>query len=108
MRRSTPRTSRFLKNLLSVSLPVLALFTVWQPHVAAQSRNAVKPDDRLVASGEYLSRAGDCVACHTMPEGRLFAGGRPMPTPFGTLYTSNITPDPETGSASGAPISSTT
>jgi len=51
----------------------------------------------LVAKGEYLARAGDCIACHTMPEGMLFAGGRPMPTPFGTLYTSNITPDPETG-----------
>jgi mono/diheme cytochrome c family protein len=32
-----------------------------------------------------------------MPEGKLFAGGRPMPTPFGTLYTTNVTPDPETG-----------
>jgi mono/diheme cytochrome c family protein len=51
----------------------------------------------VVATGEYLARAGDCVACHTAPEGKLFAGGRAMPTPFGTLYTSNITPDPETG-----------
>ncbi|HEY6979612.1 cytochrome c [Reyranella sp.] len=50
-----------------------------------------------VANGEYLARAGDCIACHTRPEGQLFAGGRPMPTPFGTLYTSNITPDNETG-----------
>src|SRR5215470_540242 len=47
--------------------------------------------------GEYLARAGDCIACHTAPEGRTFAGGRAMPTPFGTLYSSNITPDPETG-----------
>jgi mono/diheme cytochrome c family protein len=51
----------------------------------------------VVARGEYLARAGDCIACHTAPEGRLFAGGRAMPTPFGTLNTSNITPDPETG-----------
>ena len=51
----------------------------------------------LIAKGEYLARAGDCVACHTMPDGKLFAGGRAMPTPFGTLYTSNITPDDETG-----------
>jgi mono/diheme cytochrome c family protein len=50
-----------------------------------------------ILKGEYLARAGDCIACHTAPEGRLFAGGRAMPTPFGTLYTSNITPDPETG-----------
>jgi mono/diheme cytochrome c family protein len=51
----------------------------------------------LVARGEYLARAGDCIACHTAPEGRVFAGGRAMLTPFGTLYTSNITPDPQAG-----------
>ena len=51
----------------------------------------------VVARGEYLARAGDCIACHTAPEGRTFAGGRAMPTPFGTLYSSNITPDADTG-----------
>jgi mono/diheme cytochrome c family protein len=50
-----------------------------------------------IAEGEYLARAGDCIACHTVPDGVLFAGGLPMLTPFGTLYSSNITPDPETG-----------
>jgi mono/diheme cytochrome c family protein len=54
-------------------------------------------DPALLAKGEYLARAGDCVACHTAPGGRLFAGARPMPTPFGTLYSTNITPDKETG-----------
>jgi mono/diheme cytochrome c family protein len=63
------------------------------PH--AQQQPAPAAD--LVARGEYLARAGDCVACHTAPEGRIFAGGRAMPTPFGTLYTSNVTPDPDTG-----------
>nr|WP_233196289.1 cytochrome c [Trinickia soli] len=47
--------------------------------------------------GEYLARAGDCVACHTQPGEKLFAGGRAMPTPFGTLYSPNITFDKETG-----------
>jgi len=47
--------------------------------------------------GEYLARAGDCVACHTAPDGREFAGNRPMPTPFGSLFAPNITPDEETG-----------
>src|SRR5215472_9939675 len=59
----------------------------------AQAQN--RPD--IVARGEYLARAGDCIACHTAPDGRIFAGGRAMPTPFGTLYSSNITPDPEYG-----------
>jgi len=50
-----------------------------------------------VKRGEYLARAGDCIACHTAPTGKPFAGGLAMPTPFGTLYSTNITPDPETG-----------
>ena len=67
--------------------------------VAARSEEAkpAAPDTPLIEKGEYLARAGDCVACHTAPEGKLFAGGLAMPTPFGTLYTSNITPDRETG-----------
>jgi mono/diheme cytochrome c family protein len=55
------------------------------------------PRAELIDNGEYLVRAGDCIAGHTAPAGKLFAGGRAMPTPFGTLYTSNITPDNETG-----------
>ncbi|WP_137957858.1 cytochrome c [Burkholderia sp. 4M9327F10] len=54
-------------------------------------------DSNIVARGEYLARAGDCIACHTTPAGKLFAGRRPMATPFGTLYSPNISPDKETG-----------
>ena len=50
-----------------------------------------------ITRGEYLARAGDCVACHTDPNGRTFAGGRAMVTPFGSLFVPNITPDDETG-----------
>jgi mono/diheme cytochrome c family protein len=51
----------------------------------------------VLSRGEYLARAGDCVACHTAPGGVTFAGGRPMPTPFGNIFVPNITPDDETG-----------
>jgi mono/diheme cytochrome c family protein len=54
-------------------------------------------DAATIAKGEYLARAGDCLACHTEAGGKPFAGGLPMPTPFGTLYSTNITPDPDTG-----------
>lgn len=50
-----------------------------------------------IQRGLYLSRAGDCVSCHTAPGGKPFAGGFPVPTPFGDIYSTNITPDPETG-----------
>jgi len=54
-------------------------------------------DPALVAEGAKLAAVGNCTACHTNPGGRSFAGGFAVPTPFGTIYSSNITPDPETG-----------
>lgn len=52
-----------------------------------------------IKRGEYLAKAGDCIACHTnSPDhGKPFAGGLPMQTPFGTIFSPNITPDKETG-----------
>jgi len=47
--------------------------------------------------GEYLAKAGDCIACHTTANGKVFAGGLPIKTPFGTIYSPNITSDRETG-----------
>jgi mono/diheme cytochrome c family protein len=71
--------------LLALALTVAAPF-------AAQAA----PSD-LVQRGEYLTRAADCAACHTMPNGTPFAGGREFKLPFGVLYSPNITPDAETG-----------
>jgi mono/diheme cytochrome c family protein len=47
--------------------------------------------------GEYVMRAGDCMACHTSEGGKPFAGGRAINSPMGVIYTTNITPDKETG-----------
>ncbi|WP_186369573.1 c-type cytochrome [Yersinia alsatica] len=51
----------------------------------------------LIARGEYLTKAADCVACHTTKDGKPFAGGLAFKTPMGTLYSPNITPDKATG-----------
>ena len=51
----------------------------------------------VVTRGKYLARAADCMVCHTAPDGAEYAGGLAFPTPFGTLYSTNITPDKETG-----------
>jgi mono/diheme cytochrome c family protein len=67
-----------LALLASVSLPVLA-------------------DDTQIQRGEYLARAADCVACHTVQGGKPFAGGLEFKVPFGSLYSPNITPDKKTG-----------
>src|ERR1700754_3007685 len=60
---------------------------------------AATPADQadLIKKGEYLARAGDCIACHTVRGGKTFAGGLPMLTPFGTMFTPNITPDDTNG-----------
>jgi mono/diheme cytochrome c family protein len=59
------------------------------------------PDELKSASlevrGEYLTRAADCAACHTAKAGEPFAGGRAFILPFGTIYSTNITPDADTG-----------
>lgn len=81
---------RICHNLL-LTLLLLALL---QTGTTGSARGQ---DAAVIAKGEYLARAGDCIACHTNPGDALFAGGLPMPTPFGTIYSSNITPDRETG-----------
>jgi len=52
---------------------------------------------QLVEKGAMLAGVGNCAACHTVKGGAPFAGGLGMATPFGTIYSSNITPDPDTG-----------
>ena len=59
---------------------------------------AVNAQDVDTSEGEYVARLGNCVACHSIPEGKPFAGGLKMEVPLlGAIYATNITPDPETG-----------
>ncbi|QKJ88875.1 gluconate 2-dehydrogenase cytochrome c subunit [Paramixta manurensis] len=75
------------QGLLALLLSVVAGYASAEDHTGAA----------LIQRGEYLARAGDCVACHTAPSGQAFAGGLPMATPIGTVYSTNITPDKQTG-----------
>ena len=54
-------------------------------------------DAAQVRRGQYLSRVGDCLSCHIVAGGKPFAGGRGLNTPFGVVYSANITPDRKTG-----------
>jgi cytochrome c553 len=74
----------------AMKLPVRCGSAEPRPASAAPAAN---PPSR----GAYLVAAGGCFACHTLPGGRPYAGGRPIPTPFGTLYSTNITPDARSG-----------
>src|SRR5262249_45894261 len=57
--------------------------------------NLAKAD--VVKRGEYLAKAADCMVCHTAPGGAEYAGGLAFSLPFGTLYSTNITADKDTG-----------
>jgi len=75
-----------------------AFAIIWRPAIAAIA--PPKPESFgpvLVKRGRELAALGNCNDCHTVRGARNFAGGVPVPTPFGTVYSSNITPDPETG-----------
>lgn len=90
-----------MKRLLIAALLLAAsagVYLALQPATDPPATGAADEDRAaLVARGEYLARAGNCMACHTAPGGTPWAGGRAMDTPFGTIYTSNLTPDPTTG-----------
>jgi len=63
-----------------------------EPILASSASNT-----ELIARGAYLAKAGNCASCHTAEGGEFMAGGLAFDTPFGTLYSTNISPDPETG-----------
>ena len=96
------RAIKFLIPFLVASVGLVAFVFLFRggdvsPGVAPAIAGA-PPNADPVARGEYLARAADCVACHTMPgSGRSFAGGLAFKLPFGTIYSSNITADPESG-----------
>jgi len=90
-----------LAVLVAAGFTIYALATVTHggDEQAAQPAVAGVPKDlpTQVARGEYLARAADCQACHTTPGGQPFAGGVAFKLPFGTIYSSNITADQDTG-----------
>ncbi len=94
--------SRWLKAIGVAAAAVIVILAggiVWRlldrdPEVSAAN---VASTPELVARGHYLAQAADCTACHTTPGGEPFTGGMPFELPFGTIYSTNITPDRDTG-----------
>ncbi|PWF49175.1 c-type cytochrome [Massilia glaciei] len=81
------------------ALIVLACIAMWpRAHfVPSSSAAAFAPSAANIARGDYLAKAGDCMACHTVRGGAPYAGGRMLATPFGQVAAPNITPDPTHG-----------
>ncbi|WP_321921135.1 c-type cytochrome [Paraburkholderia guartelaensis] len=85
--------ARGLRRFAGATLALAAFAGVTaRPALAAAAADAA-----TIQRGAYLAAVGDCAACHTAPHGKPFAGGLPMSTPLGRIYTTNITPDPDTG-----------
>jgi mono/diheme cytochrome c family protein len=81
---------------------VLLLTPVDDPDDVQRSVPAANADAQI-ALGKYLALAGNCAGCHTARGGTLYAGGRAIETPFGSVYSSNLTPDLKTGLGSWTP-----
>jgi len=93
--RRPPR--RRVAGLAVLIVLLLAAFALaWRPPIAEVAPPAAFPPAQ-VRQGAHLASLGNCISCHTAPDGAPFAGGRGVPTPFGTVYATNITPDPQTG-----------
>jgi mono/diheme cytochrome c family protein len=84
--------------LIAAVLGGAAVSLASQPALAPELQAAGKIiDANAVAQGARLAAVGDCMVCHTAKGGKPFAGGLPINTPFGKIFSTNITPDPETG-----------
>ncbi|MDB5572476.1 MAG: Cytochrome c, mono- and diheme variant [Hyphomicrobiales bacterium] len=90
----------FIAALVAAALGSAGFMAFANRHASLPPLDAgVRPSfpQELVERGEQLAGLGDCAVCHTRPGGPALAGGLPLPTPFGTIYSTNITPDRETG-----------
>lgn len=75
----------------------LVLATFITVGLTCVSTHAETDQAKLIKQGEYLSRLGDCMACHTAVGKESYAGGLPIRSPLGTIYSTNITPDKQYG-----------
>ncbi len=91
------RRLSFPPALMLALLLLMGILFCAPPAWAAAPPATAAPSAELIKRGEYVARLGDCVACHTSPNGAAMAGGLELKTPFGTIYSTNITPDAKTG-----------
>lgn len=91
---------RKLLKLKAVTAFILAIAgpAAWAATAASSSSPAASSDaSDIMARGKYLSIAADCIACHTAPKGKPYAGGYAIASPMGTIWSSNITPSAKDG-----------
>lgn len=90
------RVTRFLIDFATL-ISLYALISACTAPATSRDRLSQNRAVSPIETGRYLVYAGDCVSCHTRKGGKPFAGGLALNTPFGTIYSTNITPDKKTG-----------
>jgi nicotinate dehydrogenase subunit B len=83
--------------LIAAAIGIATAVLPWRSIAPVARPDASVFSEATIARGRQLAALGDCAVCHTSANGALSAGGRAIETPFGTIYSTNITPDPETG-----------
>jgi nicotinate dehydrogenase subunit B len=83
--------------LVAAAIGIGAAVLPWRSIAPIARPDASVFSAATIARGQQLAALGDCAVCHTVPNGVVNAGGRALETPFGTIYSTNITPDVETG-----------
>jgi nicotinate dehydrogenase subunit B len=86
-----------LGGIVAGAVGVMAGLLGWRSVIAPVSLSAPVFSEATVERGRMLAALGDCAVCHTAPGGHSNAGGRAMQTPFGRIFSTNLTPDAETG-----------
>jgi mono/diheme cytochrome c family protein len=81
---------------VGVILIVVVLLALWPTRTRVLA-DTIRPDEGELEHGRYVAIASDCSACHTAPKGSAYAGGLKIASPLGAIYSTNITPDRETG-----------
>jgi mono/diheme cytochrome c family protein len=76
---------------------VVAAFNFRDEEAISEAAGVFSATPEQIKRGEYLARAGNCIGCHTARAGVAYAGGLPVRTPFGTVFSTNLTPDAKTG-----------
>ncbi|WP_028633801.1 c-type cytochrome [Pseudomonas parafulva] len=97
MTRRMKTTLGWLLLPCAVAAGLVTWYVTREPASPFERTQVAIDDPALVSRGEYVARLGDCVACHSLPGQKPFAGGLEMATPLGAIHATNITPDADTG-----------
>ncbi len=91
------RFRKIIYILIILAVAAFLFLSWWENRTPNTPKQHVSATPEVIAQGDYLAKIGDCTSCHTKEDGAFLAGGYAMDTPFGTIYSSNLTPSEDYG-----------